>query len=359
MNNRERIIGTVLCREVDRLPFFFQFGPWSETIARWETEGLEKGMDWGEGIGFDEGFSDLPINLGYSPDFEPFIVEERANTRIVVDRFGIMQEIRKEGSSIPRYIDYPVKDRHDWERLKEERLNPSSPDRFPNNWSDAARECNDGSHAVQMGWYPYGLFGTLRDMMGVERLLVSFYDDPDLIRDMMDNLTDFWLSIYEKACRDVKVDCIHMWEDMSGKNGSLISPKMVREFMLPNYRRIKEFADRHAIPVFSLDTDGNCSELVPLFMEAGINLVFPFEVAAGCDINSYRHKYPNLCIMGGIDKQEVAKGKDAIDRELERISPLFAGSGYIASLDHLIPPDISREDFLYFCKRLKEYIGVG
>jgi uroporphyrinogen decarboxylase len=359
MNNRERIVNTILCREVDRQPFFFAFGPWAETIVRWEKEGLDKGMSWDAGIGFDEGFSCLPINLGYSPCFESFIVEERANTRIVVDKFGIMQEIRKEGSSIPRFIDYPVKDRDDWERLKAERLNPLSPDRFPDNWNEIVRDCNKGSHAIQLGWYPYGLFGTLRDMMGVERLLVSFYDEPDLIRDMMDSLTDFWLVIYEKVCRDVKVDCIHMWEDMSGKNGSLISPKMVREFMLPNYRRIRAFADRHAIPAFSLDTDGNCSELVPIFMEAGINLVFPFEVAAGCDINSYRQKYPNLCIMGGIDKQEIAKGKEAIDGELARISSLFAGNGYIASLDHLIPPDISRGDFLYFCKRVKEYIGVN
>ncbi len=359
MNNRERIINTVLDREVDRLPFFCHFGPWRETLVRWEKEGLGKGTAWDDGIGFDEGFFLLPVNLGYSPDFEPSVLEERANTRIVVDRFGITQEIRKEGSSIPRFIDYPVKGRQDWDRLKRERLNPLSPDRFPENWAEVAGQCNEGNHAIQLGCYPYGLFGTLRDMMGVEHLLVSFYDDPGLIHDMMDSLTDFWLNIYDRVCRDVKVDCIHMWEDMSGKNGSLISPKMVREFMLPNYKRIRAFADRNGIPVFSLDTDGDCSELVPLYMEAGINLVFPFEVAAGCDIVSYRRKYPKLCIMGGIDKREVSKGREAIDYELARISSMFTGNGYIASLDHLIPPDISRDDFLYFCKRLKERIGVS
>ncbi len=70
----------------------------------------------------------------------------------------------------------------------------------------------------------------------------------------MTNLTFFWLSIYAKVCRQIKVDAIHIWEDMSGKNGSLISPKMVREFMVPNYKKIKAFAEAQGIRILSLDT---------------------------------------------------------------------------------------------------------
>ncbi len=193
-------------------------------------------------------------------------------------------------------------------------------------------------------------------MMGVENLLVAFYDDPELIHDMMDYLTDFWIAIYEKVCKTVKVDAIHIWEDMSGKNGSLISPQMVRDFMIPNYKKIKAFANKHNIPIFSVDTDGDCSQLIPLFIEAGVNLIFPFEVAAGNDILAYRKQYLNLCIMGGIDKQEIAKGPESIDKELLRIKPMLNQSGYIAALDHLIHPEISYSDFRYFCTKLKDEI---
>lgn len=358
MDNRTRIINTVLCRDVDRLPFTFYFGPWGETVERWRQEGLGEGKSWDEDFGFDPGFVHVDVNLGYLPAFEYKVIEDRTNTKIVRDSFGIVQEIRKQGSSIPRYIDYPVKNFDDWNKLKRERLNPNDPGRFPENWKELIREYNEGDKIVQLGLYPYGLFGTLRDMMGVEELLVSFYEQPELIKDMMDYLTDFWLTIYELVCRDVKVDAIHMWEDMSGKNGSLISPMMVREFMMPNYKKIKAFADAHGIKIFSLDTDGDCRELIPLYMECGINLILPFEVAAGCDINEYRKKYPNLCIMGGIDKQEIAKGRDAIDKELERVSGIFKQSGYMAALDHLVHPEISFDDFKYFVKRLKEMIGA-
>jgi uroporphyrinogen decarboxylase len=320
---------------------------------------MEEGKRWDADFGFDAGIEIVDVNLGYFPAFEYKVLEEKSDTLIIRDGYGIVQEIRKHGSSIPRFIDYPVKNPEDWEKLKRERLDSNDPGRFPGNWKGLVKKYNEGDKLVQLGVFPFGLFGTLRDMMGVEELLVSFYEQPELIHDMMDYLTDFWITIYEKVCMEVKVDAIHIWEDMSGKTGSLISPKMVREFMMPNYKRIKAFADSHGIPVLSLDTDGDCSELVPLYIESGINLVFPFEVAAGCDITEYRKKYPNLCIMGGIDKQEIAKGKSAIDRELDRIDVMFAQSGYIPALDHLIPPEISWEDFNYFIKQLKKKIGIS
>lgn len=357
MTNRERIINTGLCKEVDRLPFFFYFGPWTETIDRWKAEGMEEGMSWNEGFGFDAGIRMVGVNLGYYPAFEYKLIEERDTTKIIQDQLGVIQEVRKEGSSIPRYIEYPVKNREDWEKLKE-KLNPEDPGRFPQNWEQLVKEYNSGAHAIQIGAFPYGLFGTLRDMMGVEDLLVNFYDEAELIHDMMSYLTDFWLNIYEKVCKDVKVDIIHIWEDMSGCHGSLISPKMIREFMMPQYLKIRKFADEHDIPVIALDTDGDCEELAPLFLESGINILLPFEVAAGSDILEYRKKYPKLSIMGGIDKIEIAKGREAINKELERVADIFKHPGYFAALDHLIHPEISWEDYKYFVKRLKDYIGA-
>lgn len=280
MTNRERIRNTALCKPVDRAPLSFYFGPWEDTILAWQKQGFPVGLEWDHGLGLDSGFRFVDVNLGYCPAFPYKILEEKEHTRIVQDEFGIVAEIHKEHSSIPRYLEYPVKDWEDWERLKKERLDPDDPKRFPENWESLVEEYNNGDQIIQLGWLPYGLFGTLRDMMGVETLLITFYDDPDLIHAMMDGLTDFWLAIYEKVCRVVKVDAIHMWEDMSGKNGSLISPDMVREFMMPNYKKIRKFADEHDISMFALDTDGDCSQLVPLFLECGINTVLSFEVQA-------------------------------------------------------------------------------
>jgi uroporphyrinogen decarboxylase len=133
---------------------------------------------------------------------------------------------------------------------------------------------------------------------------------------------------------------------------------MVREFMLPNYRRIRQFADSHNIAIVSVDTDGDCSELVPLFMEAGINMMLPFEVQAGCDVREYAQKYPELCIMGGFNKQALWTSAEAIDQEFNRLSPMFApGVRWIPAPDHLIPPEVPYELFKHFMIRLKELVS--
>lgn len=358
MTNRERIINTALCKRVDRLPFFFYFPPWTETEKRWRSEGLGHEEPWDRRFGFDPGCVLVDVNVGYCPAFEHTQVEDLGETEIVRDRSGILKEQRKDGGSIPKFLEYPIKNRADWEKIRSDKLNPDDPARFPDNWDTLVDTYNKSDQAVQVGCYPYGLFGTLRDMIGVEDFLLSFYDQPELIHDIMDYLTDFWISIYHKICARVKVDCIHIWEDLSGKNGSLISNTMIREFMLPNYRKIRAFADEHDIPIVALDTDGDCMKLVPVFIEGGINMMMPFEVAAGSDVLYYRREYPDFSIMGGIDKQEIAKGQTEIDLELDRIAPILHGTGYFPALDHLPHPDISWQDFCYFVERLKNMIGV-
>lgn len=358
MTNRERIINTALCNDTDRAPFILYFGPWGETYCKWVSEeGFLPGTNIEGRLGYDSGFRVInEVNLGLCPVFSQGIIEEKEETVISRNSFGVVIERLKRGETIPKYLEFPVKDMHDWELLKAERLKPDNPARFPDGWEEISKKYNEGDYVNQLGDYPYGLFGTARELMGVENLLIAFYDQPDLIKDMMDYLTDFWISIYEKVCRNIRIDCLHIWEDMSGKHGSLISPKMIREFMLPNYKKIKNFAVQHDIPFIMLDTDGNCDELIPLFMEGGINLLIPFEVAAGSDVVKYRDQYPGLGILGGIDKQEIAKGKEFIDRELLRIEPLLKMKGYFPALDHLIHPEISWKDFCYYSEKLKEMI---
>ena len=360
LGNRERMIRTCLNQDVDRLPFWQIFGCWGETLERWQNEGFD-GVnvdDWKVPLGFDEGFYTLPVNLGLCPAFERIILSEDGEKRTIRDHLGLTFIERKGRSAIPHYIDYPVKTREDWESLKKKRLDPNSPERFPENWQNVLSVIKEKDAAVQIGTFPYGLFGTLRDYMGVENLLTNFCEEPELVHEIMDYLTDFWLTIYKKVLSDIQIDHIHIWEDMSGKHGPLISPAMFREFMKPNYLKIADFAKQNNIPVISVDTDGNMDILMPLLEESGVNLVFPFEVQAGCDIVEYKKQYPNLSILGGIDKRALTKSHEMIDNELDRIDEMFHASGYIPSLDHLIHPQISYENFLYFVKRLKQKIGV-
>jgi len=246
MTLRERHLKQKTCQPLDRLPWKTN-GPWEETLKRWQTEGLEG--DWAEVLGVEPEFNQAPVNLGFSPWFDDRLIEDRQETQIRQDKWGMIFETRKDGCSMPRWIEHPVKCRADWERLRDERLNPDDPTRFPEDWDDITSRINSDDRRVTiLGAYEYGVFGTARTLLGTEEVLVAFYDDPDLMREILDYMTDFSIAIFEKVVVKLNVDVVHIWEDMAGKNGSLISPNLIREFMLPNYRKVKQFVDRHNIP---------------------------------------------------------------------------------------------------------------
>lgn len=380
MNNRERIVRTVSGQNPDRMPVFLDMFLWRETMMRWLDEGLKddkrwceafdfdptkadditqidrcRKMGWNEWFGLDAGFRTIDgIKLGFDPAFTPEVIGEKGDKILMRDEYGIVLEKGKNFSAIPHFISFPVETREDWEKLKEERLQIDLESRVPAAWMEKADELNSCEEAIRIGVYPYGLFGTLRDLMGVENFMCMFYEDPEMIKDMMSTLTDIWLAVYEKVSQKVKIHHVHMWEDMSGKNGSLISPAFVDEFMVPNYQRIAAFCKEKGIEIFSVDTDGRVDDLIPLFIKSGMNFMLPFEVQAGCDIVKFGEQYPELNILGGIDKRAIGRGKEAIDKELKRIEPMFDRGRFFPSLDHAVPPEISYNDAVYFYNSLME-----
>jgi len=358
MKSRERILAALSGRKTDRAPYISGMGFWGETWERWKKESGNPDLNLDEYFGFDDGIWYIgdgnEIRLGINPWFEHIVIAETERTVTNRDGYGVTCECSKFGQTIPKYLDYPVKDRDTWKRFKEERLNFENPPRIPGNIEELGEKLNNADAFMSLGCYPYGLFGTCRDFMGVEDLLIAFIEEPELVADMMNHLTDLWLSVYSEAVKHIKFDMVHMWEDMSGKQGSLISPAMVKDFMLPNYRRIAKFCKDNGIEIFSVDTDGNADELTPLFISAGVNFIFPFEVAAGSDVLEFRKQYPELGIMGGLDKRALAETHKEIDKQIEIADEMLNHGRYIPALDHHVPPDVSWENFCYYNKRLKE-----
>jgi len=358
MKSRERILATLLGGKTDRAPYTGGMGMWWGTWERWKKESGNPDLNLQEYFGFDDGIWHIADNeamrIGINPWFESEVIEERERSVIVRNNYGIVCEQMKNSETIPNFLEYPVKDWDTWKKFKEERLNPENPPRIPDNIKELGEKFNNAGAFISLGCYPYGLFGTCRDFMGVEPLLVACIEEPELIADMMNHLTDLWLYVYSKAVKYIKFDMVHIWEDMSGKHGSLISPAMIKDFMLPNYRRISQFCKENGIEVLSVDTDGRVDELVPLFMSAGVNFIFPFEVAAGSGILEFRKKYPELGIMGGIDKRELTKTHKEIDAQIAIIDEMLDYGRYIPAVDHHVPPDVPWENFCYYNNRLKE-----
>jgi hypothetical protein len=201
----------------------------------------------------------------------------------------------------------------------------------------------------------------LRSLIGPVELLYAFYDNPDLIHRCMQAWLDLADGVYSIMQREVSIDELLFDEDICYNHGSLISEDMIREFLFPYYSRLltnvkARQPDKKPALHFQLATDGFSDAVIPLYRELGMDYLGPFEAASGCDVVRTAKEYPDLLITGGFDKRILAAGKDAIDREIDRIMPVMKRrGGYIPTCDHGVPEEVCFEDYLHFRKRLQEF----
>jgi len=293
------------------------------------------------------------------PVFEIKVIEEDERHRIETTYGGATVKVCKEFPwRMPKYLDYPVKDRATWNEYKK-RLDPNTPERWPSDWNAFVKKTNSEDAPTML--HLSGFFGMLREWMGLETLLYTFYDDPELIEDMMDQLLYLDMEVAKRALKDLRIEFVRLWEDMAYKSGSLISPDMFKKFMIPRYKKITDFLHSQGIDIIHLDSDGNINELIPIWLEeCGVNFPWPLEVAAGMDAVALRKKYgKDIILAGNIDKRVFAKGKDAIrDEIMSKVPFLIETGGYFPGLDHGTPPDISLENYRYFINLLREIGGM-
>lgn len=367
----------------------WEWGYWGGTIDRWYAEGLPRqhglrhppqygetvagpGAAWGSGVlnvqraedvslylGFDAPRQTIPLENFIYPPFETEVVADEGECVLVRDGMGALSRQRKDGASLPLYVEWPVTDSASWERLKEERLRPDAAARLPADWGTLVEEYRQRDYPLAIGSGYCGFFGSLRCLLGEERVLYAFYDTPELVEAILDYLCDFWIAIYDPVLQRVQPDSAEFWEDMAYRNGPLVSPAIFRRFMMPRYKRLIGFLRDHGVRHFCVDTDGDCWQLIPLFLECGMTGMLPFEVQAGMDIVAVRRQYPHLQIYGGLDKRALALGRQAIDGELEKAAVLLRQGGYVPMADHLVPPDVPLDNYAYFRHRLAELAGVG
>ena len=354
MNDRERFLATMNYQDRDRCPWG-EMGFWPETLERWHEEGWPRDVYLNRFFGFDRLREQVPVGMGFVPGFAAEVLEETEQYRIVRRGDGVVaREFRGELSfHMPQWLRFPLETREDWENEIKPRLNPDSPTRYPEYWEDQVRVWRQRDYPLTMRMG--SVFGWLRNWMGLERISVTLYDDPEWVQEMMDYMVEFCCACGKRALEEVDLDYVLLWEDMAYKTGPMISPEMFRRFMMEPYKKLTGFIRDRGVDLIILDSDGDSEPLIPLWMEGGVNGFYPIERAAGMDAMDLREKFGReLRLLGGIDKRAMSAGPEAIDAELARVAPLLKEGGYIPWCDHHVPPDVSLENYLYYVRRMKE-----
>jgi len=377
MNGRELFTAIYAGDIPDRLPIQGLW-PWADTVARWQMEGLEFGKDPHEVLGLvNDDILEIPLDLNMLPTFSVSILDEDERYITLVDEYGITKKmllgdfnathgymkVAGVTSAMSLWIDFPVKDIESWKKILYERFQPQISKRFPLDWSVQQTDFIEKSKSrwITFSCFPlFGFFGPLRQLMGSEYLLFAMAgDNPSLIDTIINDLTDFWLDIFNQILNDVRLDEVVFFEDMASTQAPLIGPGMFRRFLSPGIKKIVGGLREMGVQQFFIDSDGDIRRLIPDFLASGITGILPIQVSANMDIGNLRKEYPTLNLNGGIDKRALAQGPDAINDELARWFGVAWKTGRcIPRIDHGAPSDISWSNIQHFAKRYLDWCTI-
>lgn len=385
VTNRERERRTLdFLPPVDRGAVEETFYPWSLTRDRYKEEGVpadiadgakditndlgnkanqnEKYLpvDWGQGVMRYEEY------LGFDPvrrvhfvlpfrRFEEKVLEEMDDYILKMDIFGRVMRLNKE-SGLEIEEKPVIEDVEDWEDLRqhaERELDLYFSD------ADIEKAYAPIAPGQQAGDYPVrlnieGFFWVPRELMGITPHLYNFYDEPELMHSINEYVLHIYTTRLMKVLDVLTPDVVYIMEDLSGKDGPMISGDMFDEFIGAYYKKLIPMMREKGVNNVFVDTDGDFAQIIPNFIKAGVDGFLPMDVNAGMDIVKVRREYPSLKFIGGYNKLCIADGKDAIEAEFERILPVVRGGGYIVGADHQVAPSTALADYRYYIGRLKE-----
>jgi len=372
LDSRLRYIETLTFGNPDKIPFS-PGGPRESTLRRWRSEGLGENEDWWarlcETLGIPPERSAPPVGLGVDirmiPQFQEKVLSHADGHYVVRDWKGNVCEISDEFDVTylrsakdfvtRRWIKCPVEGPDDWPEMTS-RYRLDAPGRFPEDFAQRCEQARRRDTVLTIG-IP-GPFWQMREWCGFEGLCLMMIEQGEFVDEMAQFWCDFVSGVLGRILERVVPDAIHVSEDMAYKAKAMISPAMVRRFCEPSWRRWADQAKAAGVPVVDVDSDGYVGELIPIWIESGVNVCDPIEVAAHNDINEFRRLFGrSMAYRGGVDKRAIARGGRAIRDELKRIEPVVADGGFIPSCDHGVPADISWPNFVEYSRLLAKMTG--
>ncbi|MBN1675566.1 MAG: hypothetical protein JXR37_31280 [Kiritimatiellae bacterium] len=301
----------------------------------------------GPGFKLESGEEGIRSTSRLEGEFQIIEYESGALTRQVLDN--------DETYSMPEFIRYHVRDRESWEFYRE-RHTPRR--RMAPDGMEARCRKHDGRD------YPLSVggtsgYGAVRGLMGPEAASIAFYDDPELVHDIVawrrERVREYRLPLIER----LKPEIVQCGEDCCYNHGMLVSPRMFEAFFGDSYREVCDCARANGAELVAVDTDGNISEFTPMIESFGVNAIFPCEVKAGNDLFELGAKHPEFVFFGWLEKESVNEGNEAmIEPEIMgKVPRLLERGRYFPNGDHGLQPLVTFPNLCRFMTLLHEACG--
>jgi len=191
---------------------------------------------------------------------------------------------------------------------------------------------------------------------GIDKLLIDMYRRPILAKGFMDKVADACFGMV-KLMVEGGVEVLFITDDYADCHSPFMSPKLFREFELPNIRRVVDFAKKRSVPLLK-HSDGNLYPILADLVEAGINGLHPIEPGA-MDLKDVKQRYgKRMCILGNVDCRFVLPfgSEEDVRRDVRRcIDAAAEGGGYILASSNSIHANCKVENVYTMVDEARKY----
>lgn len=362
MDQRTRFANTLLFKPVDRIPNF-EYWYMDGVIDEWHDQGLPDHVTPGNAdayFGLDVRRQEciLPVNATSPiPAFTEHMLDETPEYFVRVYSDGIVRRIYRKHGYVEQQLAFPLESADELDGIIA-RFDPNSAQRYPAGWIEAAQQKR--SQGLPVGLHLDGFFARARAWLGFENCCMGYHLQPKLMHAIGDFWADFCVAVVEKVTRSVVPDFAEFWEDMAFKTAPMVSPATFNEFLSPYYRRVIDVLRNAGVLIVLGDSDGRINDLLPCWLDVGINGMYPLEAQAGVDPVALSGEYGGrLAMLGGIDKKVLLADEKAIEAELRsKLPALGVGSGYIPTVDHRVPNGVPLRNWEFYLDLKKELLAA-
>lgn len=211
-----------------------------------------------------------------------------------------------------------LKDVTEWKKY----VKAPSMERPAGAWDQAIADANavDRDNKYVGAFIAPGLFEMTHYLMGMENALMSFYEEPEAMHELINYLTEYELDYAKALVENLHPDAILHHDDWGSQISTFLSPAMFEEFFLESYKKIYGFYKANGVELIVHHSDSYAATLVPYMIEMGIDIWQG--VMTTNDIPKMIKEYGGkITFMGGVHSGVIDHPewtKEQIDAEFAR-----------------------------------------
>ena len=214
----------------------------------------------------------------------------------------------------------------------------------------------EGMKLMLMG--PGGVLENVIDLVGYDNLCILLGEDPELVREICDQVGERLVRYYEDAADREEIGFLCSNDDWGFNTQTFLSPADMRRYIFPWHKRIVEIAHRAGKPCI-LHSCGYFSEVVDDIAEMGFDARHSYED----NILPVEKAYPllrgRMAVLGGIDMNFLVTRtpEEVYDRSFRMLERTREGGGYALGSGNSIPEYVPYENYLAMNRAALEFDG--